>query len=94
MKLEELNRAYVDLIKRFKALQKEKGELQICMEELLHANKMLEGDFNMLFRQLSHYKDNKKRLSGKICERLAAQESLIDGIDSVLDYIVSLFEEG
>jgi hypothetical protein len=35
MKLEEMNRAYVELIKRFKALQREKNEIQISMEDLL-----------------------------------------------------------
>ncbi len=47
---EDLNRGYVELIKKYKVLEREKANLQINLEEVCRANKMLESEFDGLFK--------------------------------------------
>ena len=41
---------YVELIKKFKGLEKEKSTMQKIVDELAKANEVLEREFGMLFK--------------------------------------------
>jgi hypothetical protein len=50
IRLDDLNKDYVELIKKFKALEKDKVNLQKIIDDLQSTNQVLEGDFKLLFK--------------------------------------------
>ena len=45
VKFEELNRAYAELVRKYKEINRERNELMGTIEDLARANKMMEQDF-------------------------------------------------
>jgi hypothetical protein len=41
---------YAELVKKFNSLNKEKQSLQLIVDDLIKANRVLENDFKVLFR--------------------------------------------
>jgi hypothetical protein len=52
IRLDELSRAYNELVKKFKILDREKCEMQLTIEELTRLNNMLENEFDGFFKTL------------------------------------------
>ena len=50
MRLEELNKAYADLVRRYKDLSRERNELVCVVDEVTRSNKILSEDFQALMR--------------------------------------------
>ena len=55
---------------------------------------MLEGEFDTLFKTLSQHLGERDKSAQRLKERLQAEQTLVDDMDSVLGYITSLFDEG
>lgn len=70
MKLEELNRGYADLVKKYKDIHRERSDLQMTVDDLVRANRLMEQDFTALSNQISQYKDHKDTLQLRMTERL------------------------
>ena len=51
IRMDELNKDYIEIIKKFKSLEREKGGLLRTIDELMKANVSLENDFKVVFRQ-------------------------------------------
>jgi hypothetical protein len=50
LRFEELNRAYAELVRKYKEINKERNELMGTIEDLARANKLMEQDFQALFK--------------------------------------------
>ena len=93
-KLEDMNKGYIELIKQFRALQKEKQELLITVEELSRCNKLLDEEFQAMCNTLKQFKLSKERENNRLQESIISQAEIVNDIDSMLDYIASLFDQG
>lgn len=67
LKMDDMNKEYANLIKKFKQIEREKGGLLRTIDDLMRANGMLENDFKIVFRQVSEFND--QRLREDICKR-------------------------
>jgi hypothetical protein len=50
VRMDQMQNEYVELIKKFKGLEKEKSGLQKIVDELTKANEVMEKEFNILFK--------------------------------------------
>jgi hypothetical protein len=50
VRMDQMQNEYVELIKKFKGLEKEKSGLQKIVDELSKANEVMEKEFNILFK--------------------------------------------
>lgn len=94
LRLEDLNKNFNEIVNKYKALKGERKELQSNIEDLVRLNRLLEDDYSKLFKEVSHYKDERNKLDKRVADKLAQQEQLIENFDQVLSHVGQLFSEG
>jgi hypothetical protein len=72
LRFDELNKAYADLVRKFREINRERNEFMGTIEDLCRANKMMEQDFMALFKQVNAFRDHKEGLKERMMERLSA----------------------
>jgi len=66
----------------------------ITVEELSRCNKLLDEEFQAMCNTLKQFKLSKERENNRLQERIISQAEIVNDIDSMLDYIASLFDQG
>ena len=68
-----MSRVYNELVMKYQRLEREKAEIQLNLEELMRTNKMLEGEFDGLFKTLQVHLGEKDKTQQRLKERLQAE---------------------
>jgi len=61
IRLDDLSRVYNELVAKYARLEREKAEMQLNLEEMARANKMLEGEFDGYFKTLTQHLNDKDK---------------------------------